>query len=75
MYYAEIVHISPLDLGRMYTLVIYEAPEPDFDNPIATVTFGALSYCRSMIENEEASDASRNLSRAIYNYYEAANAF
>ena len=75
MYYAEIVHISPLDLGRMYTLVIYEAPEPDFDNPIATVTFGALSYCRSMIENEEASDASRNLSKAIYNYYEAANAF
>ena len=75
MYYAEIVHISPLDLGRMYTLVIYEATEPDFDNPIATVTFGALSYCRSMIENEEASDASRNLSRAIYNYYEAANAF
>ena len=75
MYYAEIEHISPRDLGRMYTLVICEASAPDTDSPVATIDFGALSYCCSMIQNEEAADASRNLSRAIYNYYEAANAF
>ena len=75
MYYAEIEHISPRDLGRMYTLVICEASAPDTDSPVATIDFGALSYCCSMIQNEEAADASRNLSRAIYNYYVAANAF
>ena len=66
MYYAEIEHISPRDLGRMYTLVICEASAPDTDSPVATIDFGALSYCCSMIQNEEAADASRNLSRAIY---------
>ena len=72
MYYAEIEHITPTQIGDMYKLDFYAEDGQAADTPVASVTFGPLSYCRGKLESGSSSVELMNLCRALYYYWEAA---
>lgn len=72
MYYAEIEHITPTQIGNMYKLDFYAEDGQAADTPVASVTFGPLSYCKGELESGSSSVELMNLCRALYYYWEAA---
>ena len=72
MYYADIEHFAPTELGEMFTLSIRKAGEGQDSDPAASVNFSVLSYCRGILESDTSSVEMKNLARAICYYYEAA---
>ena len=72
MYYAEIEHITPTQIGDMHKLDFYAEDGQAADTPVASVTFGPLSYCKGELESGSSSVELMNLCRALYYYWEAA---
>ena len=67
--YFIIRHISPVDLGKMYTLKVTDK----YSNAtVATVKYGPLSYCKQVLETSSIREKTKELCRAIYYYYLAA---
>ena len=72
MYYAEIEHITPTQIGDMHKLDFYAEDGQAADTPVASVTFGPLSYCKGELESGSSSVELMNLCKALYYYWEAA---
>ena len=72
MYYADIEHITPTQIGDMFKLDFYAEDGQAADTPAASVTFGPLSYCKGVLENNSSSDELVNLCRALYVYWQTA---
>ena len=72
MYYADIEHITPTQIGDMFKLDFYAEDGQAADTPAASVTFGPLSYCKGVLESNSSSDELVNLCRALYVYWQTA---
>ena len=72
MYYADIEHITPTQIGDMFKLDFYAEDGQAADTPAASVTFGPLSYCKGVLESNSSSDELVNLCRALYEYWQIA---
>ena len=72
MYYADIEHITPTQIGDMFKLDFYAEDGQAADTPAASVTFGPLSYCKGVLESGSSSDELVNLCRALYEYWQIA---
>ena len=72
MYYADIEHITPMQIGDMFKLDFYAEDGQAADTPAASVTFGPLSYCKGVLESGSSSDELVNLCRALYEYWQIA---
>ena len=72
MYYADIEHITPMQIGDMFKLDFYAEDGQAADTPAASVTFGPLSYCKGVLESNSSSDELVNLCRALYVYWQTA---
>ena len=58
--------------GRLFGRDFYAEDGQAADTPVASVTFGPLSYCRGKLESGSSSVELMNLCRALYYYWEAA---
>lgn len=72
MYFADIEHITPTQIGDMFKLDFYAEDGQAADTPAASVTFGPLSYCKGVLESNSSSDELVNLCRALYVYWQTA---
>ena len=72
MYYADIEHITPTQIGDMFKLDFYAEDGQAADTPAASVTFSPLSYCKGVLESNSSSDELVNLCRALYVYWQTA---
>lgn len=72
MYYADIEHFAPTELGEIFTLSIRKAGEGQESDPAASVAFSVLSYCRGILESDTSSQEMKNLAKAICFYSQAA---
>ena len=69
-FYASVDHLTPRELSTMYTCNFYSENASE-EEPAASVTLGALSYCKGILEDENSSEEIKNLCKAIYYYKEA----
>ena len=70
LYYADIEHITPLEIGKMFTLHFYAEDGQAADTPVAAITFGALSYYRGELESGRPADDLILLCRALYDFWQ-----
>ena len=57
----------------MFTLQAYRAGEAGSGKPEATITYGALSYCKMVLDSADTAGEIRNLCKALYLYSQAAD--
>ena len=65
-WYVSIPNIASQDLGKKYTLQI------NYDGKTATIKVCALSWANLMLADSTASERNKNMSKALYVYYNAA---
>ncbi len=84
LYYATVEAFSPRNLGRNSRLVIITKEAASAlgsgsgatdIQPLATVDFSPMSYCRGILESEQSLEASKNLCKAICYYFQAVKAY
>ena len=68
-----LTHITPKELGTMFTLQAYRAGEAGSGKPEATITYGALSYCKMVLDSADTAGEIRNLCKSLYLYSQAAD--
>lgn len=64
----KIKNILPYELNQMFKLQVTPKNESD---PVMTINYGPFSYCKAKIEH--GSTAIKNLCKALYHYWDAAN--
>jgi len=84
LYYTTVEAFSPRNLGRNSRLVIITKEAASAlgsgsgatdIQPLATVDFSPMSYCRGILESEQSLEASKNLCKAICYYFQAVKAY
>ena len=64
----KIKNILPYELNQMFKLQVTPKNESD---PVMTINYGPFSYCKAKIEH--GSTSIKNLCKALYHYWDAAN--
>ncbi|MBQ6590580.1 MAG: hypothetical protein IJH93_03430 [Lachnospiraceae bacterium] len=84
LYYATVEAFSPRNLGRNSRVDIFTKEAASAlgsgsgatdIQPLATVDFSPMSYCRGILESEQTPEASKNLCKAICYYFQAVKAY